>query len=277
MKIFSYIILLLVGASLLSCSNEGSVEASDIPVVEAYLVAGKSISVHIKKEIPYSEESISTEQPIDGLVVTVAGGGNTYALKSIGNGDYLSDSTVKLQVGITYSLAFDYSGKHVSASTIIPSKPQSFVSDQSSIYLTQVDLSQGGFPSGGGGFGGESQIKLTWDNTTSDYYFVVVDNIETNPTPVIILPDDSNIPADNRRFRSQPVQGTQTQLNPNQFQYFGMHNIILMHVNADYAALYRSTGSTSQNISTPPTSIANGFGIFTGVNADTLSFEVKQR
>jgi hypothetical protein len=56
-----------------------------------------------------------------------------------------------------------------------------------------------------------------------------------------------------------------------------MHNVILMHVNPDYAALYRSSGSTSQNISTPPTSITNGLGVFTGVNADTLKFEVKQR
>ena len=274
MKIYYFVIALLLGTFLSSCSNEGSVEVTDNAVIEAYLVAGQYISMHVKKEIPYSDQSISTEEPIDGLKITVTGDGKTYTLESLGNGDYRSDTTVKLKVGVSYSMSFVYNGKTISATTIIPTKPENYALDQSSIYLSQIDLSSGGRPMGG--MGG-TNIQVTWDNTTSDYYFVVVDNIETDPTPIYILADDADSTMFTRRFRSQPVQGTSTSVNPNEFQYFGMHNVILMHVNPDYAALYRSSGSTSQNISTPPTSIINGLGVFTGVNADTLKFEVKQR
>ncbi len=260
---------------LTACDSGEVLESADNPIVEGYLVADHPITIHIKKEIPYSEQSISTEEPLDGLNVTITGGGNTYHLKNNGDG-YYSDSTVSLKVGISYTMNFTYNGKVVTATTVIPSRPTNFASDQTSIYLTQVDLSSGGMPTPGMG-GGETRVNLSWTNDNSDYYFVVVENIETDPEAVIILPSTTTIPADARRFRNQPVQGTESSINPNQFQYFGQHHIILMHVNPDYAALYKSTGSTSQNISTPPTSITNGFGIFTGVNADTLNFEVKKR
>lgn len=61
---------------------------------------------------------------------------------------------------------------------------------------------------------------------------------------------------------------------PQTFKYFGKHYAVLYRLNPDFAALYRSAGTTTQNISTPPTSLVNGLGIFTGVNADTLAFTV---
>jgi hypothetical protein len=39
--------------------------------------------------------------------------------------------------------------------------------------------------------------------------------------------------------------------------------------------LYKFSGNTSLNISEPPTNIKNGFGIFTGINTDTLYVNVE--
>jgi hypothetical protein len=60
------------------------------------------------------------------------------------------------------------------------------------------------------------------------------------------------------------------------FQYYGTHRIILYHVLPDYATLYDSNSTSSQNLSNPSTSILNGYGIFTGLNSDTLFVEVTE-
>lgn len=262
---------------MFSCEEEANfIQGGAKPIVEAYLVAGKPISLVVKKEIAYNEDTSNTQTPINGLNIKVSDGTSIYPLTSVGGGVYKSDSSVKLKVGATYSLSFEYNGKSVTASTVIPSKPIGFTSDVTTIARTKLNLSS----STGGGFGAVDEnvnINLNWTNPTNEYHFVVVDNLEASPVLIITLPTSANFNELTRRFRSQPVQGTTTQLRSQQFQYFGNHNLVLLKVNPDYAALYNSTGSTSQNISTPPSTITNGLGIFTGVNADTLAFTVRQK
>jgi hypothetical protein len=275
-KYYTFVIVLSLLGGLTACTedvNSLSIEAK--PIVEAYLIAGQPISLKVKKEIAYTEDTSNTEAPINGLDIKISDGTNTYALTSLDSGLYQSDSKVKLAVGKTYTLSFVYNGKSVTASTVIPTKPVDFASDVTSIARTKLNLSSGG--GFGGGFDENTDVNLTWSNPKSDYHFVVVDNIETNPVLIVTLPTTVTSAEINRRFRSQPVLGTATQLRSQQFEYFGKHNLVLLKVNPDYAALYNSTGSTSQNITTPPTTITNGLGIFTGVNADTLSFLVKQK
>jgi hypothetical protein len=278
-KYFTFVIAYSLFSGLSACTEDvtlTSIQGAAKPIVEAYLVAGQPISLNVKKEIAYTEDTSNTETPINGLDIKVSDGTVTYSLTSVGSGIYKSDSTVKLKVGKTYSLSFTYNGKLITASTIIPTKPVDFKTDVTSIARTKLNLSSGG-GFGAGRVDENTDVNLTWSNPNSEYHFVVVDNLETSPVLIVTLPTTTNITEINRRFRSQPVQGTATQLRSQQFQYFGKHNIVLLKVNPDYAALYNSTGSTSQNITTPPSTIANGLGVFTGVNADTLSFLVKQK
>ncbi len=275
-KYYTFAIIISLLGGLTACTEDvGTLSIEAKPIVEAYLIAGRPISLKVKKEIAYAEDTSNTEAPINGLDIKISDGTNTYALTSLDSGVYESDSKVKLAVGKTYTLSFVYNGKTVSASTIIPTKPVDFKSDVTSIARTKLNLSSGG--GFGGGIDENSDVNLTWSNPKSEYHFVVVDNIEENPVLIVTLPTTVTSAEINRRFRSQPVLGTATQLRSQQFQYFGKHNLVLLKVNPDYAALYNSTGSTSQNITTPPTTITNGLGIFTGVNADTLSFLVKQK
>jgi hypothetical protein len=249
------------------------------PIVEAYLVPNQPITIKVKKEIVYTENLSNRETLIPGLSIKITGDGQTYLLKPYSGLDslYRSEPNVRLKVGVTYSLSFDYNGKTVSASTIIPTKPVGLKSDITSVVRTrQVITSTGGF---GRDVDENVDVNLSWTNTNSDYHFVVAESIEPKLDLVITLPTSSTATFNNfnNRFRTQPVQGTGTRLRTQQFQYFGRYNVILLKVNPDYAALYSTEGNTSQNISTPPTTITNGLGIFTGVNADTLKFQVKER
>ncbi len=249
------------------------------PIVEAYLVPNKPITIKVKKEIAYNENVSNKEELIPGLSIKVTGDGQTYLLKPYSGSDslYRSDTNVKLKVGVIYSLSFDYNGKTVSASTSIPTKPVGLKTSITSIVRTrQVITSTGGF---GRDVDEPVEINLNWTNPINEYHFAIAENIEAKPDLIITLPTSTNnsINDFNRRFRSQPVQGVETRLRSQQFQYFGQYNIVLLKVNPDYVALYNNTGTTSQNISTPPTTITNGLGIFTGINADTLKFQVKER
>ena len=80
-----------------------------------------------------------------------------------------------------------------------------------------------------------------------------------------------------RQINNQPTTASVANIQIGSFQLFGKYAIILYHPNPDYAALYRSGGTSSQNISTPPTAITNALRIFTGVSTDTLSVTVLKK
>jgi hypothetical protein len=67
-------------------------------------------------------------------------------------------------------------------------------------------------------------------------------------------------------FRKEPNQSNETELSSRDFQYYGNHSIELYHLNPDYAALYNSNSTSSQNLTNPITNVENGLGIFTGIN-----------
>lgn len=53
--------------------------------------------------------------------------------------------------------------------------------------------------------------------------------------------------------------------------------IILYHVLPDYASLYEENTTSSKNLTNPSTSITNGYGIFTGLNSDTLYIDAEEQ
>lgn len=279
-KAYIFVAILGIGIGLLtSCDTDNSsIPGGAKAIVEGYLIPNQPITIKVKKEIAYSEDITNVETFISGLKISITGDGKTYLLTEIPKDTlYKSEDNVRLKVGVTYSLSFVYNGKTVSASTIIPTKPTGLASNLASVVRTrQVITTTGGF---GRDVDGNQEVNLTWSNPNNEYHFVVADNIEAKSDLIITLPTTSSTTVNNfqRRFRSQPVQGVTTTLRSQQFLYFGKYNIVLLKVNPDYAALYNTSGTTSQNISTPPTTITNGLGIFTGINADTLKFTVKER
>lgn len=75
-------------------------------------------------------------------------------------------------------------------------------------------------------------------------------------------------------FQLAPSQSDHYSMKTRRFSYYGNHRIILFHINPDLASLYEESKNTSQNITNPPTEIKHAFGIFTGINADTLNVNV---
>ncbi|SOE21290.1 protein of unknown function [Spirosomataceae bacterium TFI 002] len=284
MKKLLFILPLLLGVIWQSCTEINDVVAAgDKPIIEAYLAPNSIVKMKVFSEIPYYENDSSFSQPIVGLSILITGDdGTSFPLQEVSNGYY--ESIEKLgSANTVYSMSFMHNGRTVSASTTIPPSPVDFAVDNLEIERLARDLSGGfigGPPGGGGGFNQESQtpITITWSNPDNVYHFVAAQYLESTLDPIIVFPTNTEgFIRPPRQFNNEPIQGTANNLRPQQFEYFGTYAIILYRLNPDYALLYENGGTTSQNISTPVSTITNGLGIFTGVNADTLYLEIKRQ
>ena len=281
LRFFFHWAAVMIGFGMIACNDTNNVvNPGDKPIIQAYLASSQRVKLTAFTEIPYTNaDGGGKSEPIPGLTITIKdNNGKVFTLIDKGNGTYESASNEKIGgAGTSYTLELEYKGRKVQAVTTIPDKPKDFKINKSLVYRTKIDLSGGGFP-GGNPFGSSDEntpVDATWTNPDKANYFVAAINITENPEQVIKLPEGREFPG--RRFTNEPVSGTSSSLNIQNFEYFGDYRVVLYRVNEDYVALYQSGGTTSQNLSTPPSSISNGLGIFTGINADTLLLEVRRK
>lgn len=265
MKNHIYIIILL-SIAVTSCKKDRVSEFTDYPIIEAYLIPGSCLSVKISRQVPFSSGVEYSSDSLNKLDICVYVDDITYHLTSVGDGVYV-DSTLIIQEGKRYDLNFRFNNKIVKAFTEIPAAPANYSQSVTSMYIEHMD-STFGPPNGEM----PDPVELTWDNTDGSYYIVVIENIESTLDPIRDFGDET--PPGNM-FRKSPTTSSGLQIGPMEFQYYGTHRLILYHVLPDYAALYNSQNNSSQNLTNPSTSITNGYGIFTGLNADTLFIEIK--
>lgn len=252
----------------ISCEKSNA-PFTDTPIIESYLRPGKHPIVKISRQIPFSEDAVNSSDDINSLMVNFASDDFNNVLTYMGEGLYI-DSSVIVTDEKAYSLSFVYNGKNVSANTSIPSKPLNFSQSTTSISIMRMD---GNSSPQMGSFQMLEPLQLTWDNDDGSYYIVVIENMESIPDPVRNLGDTLHV---GNMFRKSPTTSQGIELRPQEFTYFGNHRIILYHVLPDYASLYDENISSSQNLTSPSTSIINGYGIFTGLNSDTLYLKVTE-
>ncbi|MCB0639020.1 MAG: DUF4249 family protein [Lewinella sp.] len=273
------LILLIAVVSFTACEkNDTTTTATETAVVTGYLYAGQPCdSIHLTKAISYNGAD-STAVAITGLDVWLSDGTLSYPLTASSEGYYAS-AELTIKSGETYTLQFDYQGKLVTASTFVPWKKEATISDT----LIQMErITNGSFPPMGGGQpGSEDAIEISWDNSEGDYYYVVVQNMETDPDYInaFFAAQDTLFPQNrNFRFISSPGIIDYYNIDPNrEIRQFGTHRVIVFRVNPEYAALYNVSDVSSQNITEPPSNVENGLGILTGIASDTLFFEVQEQ
>ncbi len=240
----------------------------DIPVIQSFLQVGSPALVTISKQIAFNPNASYASDNVNTLNVSISANGITYILTPLGGGNYV-DSSLIISDTLQYSLQFNYNGKSVTATTKALSKPTGFAQSATDISIAQVAVGSSS-SSTYSSYPLPPAITFNWTNADHSYYIVVVENTETNPAAINL--NNTDEPA--RLFRGSPTQDDNYQLNPREFQYFGMHKITLYHILPDYADLYISNGTSSQNLATPQTNINNGLGIFTAMNSVVLYVNV---
>jgi hypothetical protein len=264
----STVFILLILSVLAACEKE--VVESNISkevVVESYIQPGDSIGVQLNHILLYHDTG-SVIQHIENCSISVSINGVKYNLLESDSGRYfLKGTNIHINEYDSLSMSFSYSNITIEASTIIPSKPENFVSSAASI--TVPTFEPGGMP---GHIPSFELLALSWDNSDNSYYMVAVQPVAANPVPIIA--NDTIFNNNRHMFRNEPSISNSYSVSPMEFKYKGLHRIILYHLTPEYATLYKFSGNTSLNISEPPTNIVNGFGIFTGMNSDTLYVNV---
>lgn len=247
-----------------SCEKAAESNAADYPVVEAYLVAGQPVRVRLYRQKDLTDTATYGE-PVTGLQLELSDGSTTIALSEGTAGVYGYSGTDFLKAGTTYRLRFSYLGNEISASAVMPSPVQGFAITAHEVSVT-ADAT--GFPGPGGGGIDSVALTSTWKNADSLYHVLVLKNIERYPDPL--------------SFRTGPLsstvftgKGESHALFYRSLQYSGAHRLILFRTEKAYVDMLTTNSNTnSQKLSNPPGNITNGFGIFTAMQADTLSFSV---
>lgn len=240
---------------LIGCEDFAKADP-DQAVVEGFLHAGRTATIKVNRQLVFAVGDTTFEQPIGGLALELFNetSGKSEKLTETDLGVY--ESTGRIDEGATYRLEFDYNGKNVWAQTTIPSKVVGFVGSDTALLHTKR-------------FSEDTlrYVNYHWNNPNNDYHLVQTTNMESW-TSLIYTPINNTTPS--RTITSTPTQDTTHQVNSRQFSYFGRHYMILYKVNQEYVDLYYENSSNSQHLTNPATNVHNGFGIFTGMNSDTL-------
>lgn len=262
--------LLLVTTLILSgCANNPVAPSQTQVVLQGYLYANqpvKDISLATSMAIGGTD---SVDTPITSATVALLRNGTRYPLASNPTepGNYFyPGNDLSVTIGDSFSIEVDVNGQHISAQTVVPSKPEQLGLSATTLRF-QTDSVQSRFGTRIV-VNGLDTADVTWSNPTADYFYVVIESVDQNRQ--LMRPDSTFT----RRFVSQPTNQTSYRLNNNAILYTGQHVLRLYHVNKEYADLYRSRIQDSRTLNEPLTNVQNGLGIFSAFASDSLYFNV---
>lgn len=265
MKKSIIILAYLVLAVLTSCQKElvVPITGDNSAVVESYIKAGDStILVYLSKILPFSDDTTNIKTMIPGIKIYINGS----QLVEVDTGIYkLQLVNQKIKAGNTYNLKLDYAGNTLTSQTTIPEAPVDFAISTSYIYTDRITAGSMGHPSM------IDPIELSWSNTDNSYYYLIMNYLEDTPDYV-----NGNMAGSNFQFMqsASPTQENTYRIDQHELNCFGTYQLILFKVNPEFNDVFTLNGSNSNNLVNPITNITNGFGVFTGMNSDTLYLEV---
>ncbi|MDB5008178.1 MAG: hypothetical protein JWQ84_2462 [Mucilaginibacter sp.] len=241
-----------------ACKKESVATNTDLPVVSGYLIPGQLITVKLYQQKSITDTAVYGP-PITGLKVYLSDGSSNVQLTESAKGTYTYNVQSFLVAGKTYTLQFNYLTHAVSAKTVMPDKPTNFVTQYSGVSISTTTTST------------TVLDNLSWDNPNSLNHVLVFDNLDGSSFPLSAI--GANRPAN---FEINTNNASYYTLTESSFPYYGHYKVILLRVNQEYIDLINSntSSSTSQNLTQTPTNIINGFGVFTAMQSDTLTFNV---
>jgi hypothetical protein len=224
------------------------------PIVESYLQEGATdLSVKLYSMEVYLGEEYILSRPITGLSLRV----NDRELTETTSGTYqlaLGEDTIR--AGQEYRLQFEYNGKAVKASTLIPQsvtglkiEPE-YITRESSSYYRGINSDT-------------TQIILSWNNPDNGFYQVYVDASNASSDYF-----DTNF----RRRVMQPVQAASHTMTMMDFRSAGNYSIYVYKVNKEYVELYERISSS--DLANPVSFIDNALGVFTSMSVAKVRFTV---
>jgi hypothetical protein len=224
------------------------------PIVESYLEEGSNnLTVKLYSMEVYLHDEYILSNPVTNQILKV----NGKALTETGAGTYslaLGEDTIREQQ--EFNLQFDYQGKTVKASTIVPRPITKLSIEPESIERTSSYYWYGS---------DTTQITLRWEDPDNSFYQVYIEPPTTTSTPSF----GGGFPG---RRMMQPFQGNSYQMTLREFSDSGNYFIYVYRVNKDYVELYERISST--DLANPVSFVENAFGVFTSISGAKVKFSV---
>jgi Domain of unknown function (DUF4249) len=246
------------------------------PVLEAYLYADKAFeNVKLSTMISFGTDSSGGDMITDATI-SLENDLSSWTLVHNDSlpGYYDLEETPSFSPGDTLKLNVELDDEVLIAMTVVPGNPPAVSKSSGSIYIPKVND-----PREFKTIEMPDPLELTWDNPEGKYYFLHIQNIESNP--ISIRPEvPDGMPAGRGpggfafEMVTEPTNGTFYAIEAMQLKYYGTHRIIMTSVNDEYVNLYSSLNQDSRELNEPYSNVTNGLGIFTAFNSDTLYIEV---
>ena len=150
---------------------------------------------------------------------------------------------------------------------MVPVPPQGL-----SLSATVVEPAQFGVRGGGFQPGADDGLVARWENSAGALHYIVVDNIEADPTPFAESPFGGGFA---RRFVQRPTAGDSALVSARSLSWFGRHRVRLYRVNEEYADLYEGLNQDSRDLNEPPSNVRGALGVFSAFSADSAFFVVR--
>ncbi len=231
-------------------------------VVRAYLYAGEPVTdVQLTSTFALTGGD-DTGRPLHAAQVSLEKAGRIYPLiASPGDSGYYhyAGNDLTVQAGDRFRISVEHSGRLATGETIIPAPPRNVTLSQNEILIdtsTPFDT---------------SSLTVSWLGEDT-FYFVVVENLETSPTPINQFPARPGA-----QFRSRPIRASSYAIRRVDLTYYGEHRAKVYKVNREYANLYAFGLQDSRHLNEPETNIKNGLGVFAGFSSATVRFVVRQK
>ncbi|MBM3298349.1 MAG: DUF4249 family protein [Deltaproteobacteria bacterium] len=262
-------LLMSVILGLTSCSEGSPVEpTTELVVVRGYLYAGEPVTdIQLTKTISLSSVD-STAPPVNDASVDLIKEGRTYRLVlTPGDSGYYHypGNDLEVKEGDRFDINVRYGGRTATATTSVPPPPDSVtLSSETLVIPATTDF---------GFFRPDTnRLVIQWSNPTGSLYYVVVENIETNPEPIVI--GIGPLERARGRFISPPTSSNSYMINILSLTHYGRHRVKVYRINEEYADLYRSRQQDSRDLNEPLTNITNGLGVFSAFNSVSAYFAV---
>lgn len=253
------------------CSEDNPIESSpDLYVVSAFLYAREPIDdIQITETLPL-DSADTVAPPITNAQVILKQGDDSFPLVHMSNkpGFYTyQGNDLEIKSGDQFKIEVNYNNIFAYGETIVPNRPDNVsimdsvleVPELSSMYeLRNLDLE-------------DYSILISWDNPDATLYYVVIQNFESDPEPIL-----SDLPEGMLRRQSitSPAKISEYLISPMNVSYLGRHRAIIYKVNQEYADLYESREQDSRNLNEPLSNIYGALGVFSAFASDTVYFNV---
>jgi hypothetical protein len=271
--LISILIFLFFGCNI----NSDDTPQKDEIVIRAYLYANEPVTdIQITGTIAIGVDT-ATATPINNASVYLIKDGKKYNLiPSAGDSGYYhyAGSDLKIQTGDIFRIYAEYNGQTAYGETEVPPAPENLTISSDTLYVTSFST---GTPGGTPPTRMDSvRIKAQWDSVANASYFIVIENMETDPEAI----STGGFGGGNRgpsRFLSQPMSQSHYSISQMSLSYYGKHKIKIYRINQEYADLYRSRQQDSRDLNEPLTNIVDGLGIFSAFSCVEGYFYVEKK